>query len=98
MEAALGPMAYDEPRRGFLAEQLGPERHYAQRTAREIDCAIRRRLEGALKHASAILEANRPLLKRASQRLLEAETLESEVLDELLAEARHLEQIERISA
>jgi hypothetical protein len=38
------------------------------------------------------------LLKRASQRLLEAETLESEVLDELLAEARHLEQIERISA
>jgi ATP-dependent Zn protease len=37
----------------------------------------------------AILEADRALLERAAQRLLEAETLESDVLDELLAEARH---------
>jgi cell division protease FtsH len=88
MESDLGPVAYDEPRRGFLAEQLGPERHYAEQTAREIDRAIRRRLEGALERAVAILQANRRLLERASQRLLEAETLESDVLDELLVEAR----------
>jgi cell division protease FtsH len=88
MEAELGPVAYDEPRRGFLAEQLGPERHYAEQTAREIDRAIRRRLEGALERAIAILRANRPLLGHAARRLLEAETLESDVLDDLLAEAR----------
>jgi cell division protease FtsH len=88
MEAELGPVAYEEPRRGFLGDQLGPERHYAEQTAREIDRAIRRRLEGALERAIAILRANRPLLGHAAQRLLEAETLESDVLDELLAEAR----------
>jgi cell division protease FtsH len=87
MEANLGPMAYDEARSGFLANQLGPERHYAEQTAREIDRAIRRRLEDALERAAAILKANRPLLGRASQRLLEAETLEGDVLDELLADA-----------
>jgi hypothetical protein len=38
------------------------------------------------------------LLERASRRLLEAETLESEGLDELLTEARNLGQTERISA
>jgi hypothetical protein len=38
------------------------------------------------------------LLVRASQPLLEAETLASEVLDELLTEAHNLERIERISA
>ena len=89
MEADLGPVAYDEPRRGFLAEELGAERHYAEQTAREIDRAIRRRLEGALERAAAILRANRPLLERASHRLLEAETLESELLDALLVDARH---------
>jgi cell division protease FtsH len=88
MESDLGPVAYDEPRRGFLAEQLGPERHYAEQTAQEIDRAIRRRLAAALERAVAILQANRRLLERASQRLLEAETLESDVLDELLVEAR----------
>jgi cell division protease FtsH len=87
MEANLGPVAYDEPRRGFLANQLGPERHYAEQTAREIDRAIRRRLDDALERAAAVLKANRPLLEHASQRLLEAETLEGDVLDELLADA-----------
>jgi hypothetical protein len=38
------------------------------------------------------------LLERASQRLLEAETLEGEGLDGLLTEARNLRQTERISA
>jgi len=94
MEAALGPMAYDQRRQGFLAEQLGPERRYAEQTAREIDCAIRARFEGALERATAILEANRVLLERASRRLLDHETLESEALDELLVDARGLEQTE----
>jgi cell division protease FtsH len=99
MEIELGPMTYDAPRRGFLAEQLGPERHYAEQTAREIDCAIRRRLEDALRRALAILKANRPLLERAAQRLLADETLEGEALDDLLADAHQVEPIEqRLSA
>ncbi len=88
MEAELGPVAYDGPRRGFLAEQPLPERHYAEQTAREIDRAIRRRLEAALARAMAILHANRPLLHRGAQRLLQAETLDSDALDALLADAR----------
>jgi len=87
-------MAYDQRRQGFLADQLGPERRYAEETAREIDCAIRARLEGALERATAILEANRALLERASRRLLDDETLESEALDELLVDARDLEPTE----
>jgi cell division protease FtsH len=89
MEPELGPVAYDEPRRGFLAEQLGPERHYAEQTALEIDRAVRRRLEAALGRATVVLRANRALLEHAAQRLLEAETLEGDLLDELLAQARH---------
>jgi len=88
METELGPVAYDEPRRGFLADQLGPERHYAEQTAREIDRAIRRRLESALERAMAILRANRSLLDHTAQSLLGAETLESDVLEGLLADAR----------
>lgn len=87
MQQELGPMAYEEPRRGFLAHQLGPERHYSEQTAREIDCAIRQRLDDALARAAAILRENRPVLEHAARRLLEEETLEGEALDQVLSEA-----------
>jgi cell division protease FtsH len=92
MQAELGPMAYEEPRHGFLAYQLAPERHYSEQTGREIECAIRQRLNQALLRASAILRDNRPLLERASRRLLDEETLEGEALDHVLAEARRPER------
>jgi cell division protease FtsH len=98
MEKALGPIAYEEARRGFLAEQLGPQRRYAEETAREIDSAIRARVQGALARARDILERNRRVLERASERLLAEETLEGAALEEALAEARLPERQALLSA
>jgi cell division protease FtsH len=98
MEKALGPIAYEEARRGFLAEQLGPQRRYAEETAREIDAAIRARLQGALARAGEILERNRRVLERASARLLAEETLEGAALDKVLSEASLPERQPLLSA
>ncbi len=88
MEKKLGPVTYDEPRQGYLpAQQLAGQRKYAEETAREIDCAIRDRLNQALVAATNILEYNRNILDDGSRRLLEEETLEGEALEEILAEA-----------
>jgi cell division protease FtsH len=101
MDDSLGRVTYEEPHRGYLGEQYGlrAERRYAEATAREIDRAVRARLDHAFDRATAILEANRSLLDRAAERLLAEETLDEAALKSLLGDARLPREVDtRLSA
>jgi len=78
MDAKLGQASYAEERAGPLPGPLLPslERQYSEETAREIDCAVRDLVNGALARANAILEANRDGLEHYADLLLAKETLD----------------------
>jgi cell division protease FtsH len=102
MDETLGRMTYEDPRRTQTAMMGMQERKYAEETAREIDCAVKARLDAAFDRAYSILETNRALLERAAGQLLDDETLEEEALHGLLKDA-HLpepvaEERQRLSA
>ena len=61
-----------------------PRRLYSERTAREIDVAIRGLVEAAQAQARRILEDNRGLLEEGAQQLLAKETLADADLQALL--------------
>jgi cell division protease FtsH len=86
MDETLGSIAYDTERSPFLQPAPGQaylERRFSEATAREIDLAIRRIVDGAFARTMAILERNRGLLERTAKRLLEVETLDEPALREL---------------
>ena len=88
MDDGLGPMAYEKRQQSFLDQLQGGTRDYAEDTAREIDRAVRQRLDDAFDRATRILEINREVLEAAAKTLLERETLEGDALDRALADAR----------
>lgn len=88
MDDRLGPMAYEKRQQSFLDQLQGGTRDYAEDTAREIDRAVRQRLDDAFDRATRILEVNREVLESAARTLLEQETLEGDALDQALADAR----------
>jgi len=85
MDETLGLVAYEEePSR--LLEMRGAQsrpRHYAEQTAREIDCAVRALVQAAFERAQAILRRHRDALEEGAERLLEAETLSGDELPSL---------------
>ena len=83
MEETLGLATYAEKESSFLASggmgQYQP-RSYSEKTAREIDEAVRARIGKAFKKATAVLTSNRQLLEETSEKLLLKETLSAEEL------------------
>jgi cell division protease FtsH len=77
MSEALGNVAYDRDRSPFLQSNfpVPQERSYSEETAHAVDNAVRRFVNQAFEHASAILRRNRALLDRTASALLETETL-----------------------
>jgi len=88
MVPSLGEVAYDRQRMQLLEGGAQPttwlERSYAEATAREIDCAVRKLVSRASERAAALLGANRDLLERGARLLLERETLSAADLHDLL--------------
>ncbi|MHB1205774.1 MAG: ATP-dependent zinc metalloprotease FtsH [Rhodospirillaceae bacterium] len=86
MDEGLGHVVY-EPRRLTLLDIKNVEgpRQFSEQTAREIDCAVRKLLDGAAERAKAILSANRALLNQGAALLLERETLTEDALTALKA-------------
>jgi cell division protease FtsH len=81
----LGPLAYESEPNGYLAGiPYAPRRLYSERTAREIDVAIRRLVEAAHERARRVLEVNRALLEEGAGQLLAKETLADDELQALL--------------
>jgi cell division protease FtsH len=88
MADALGPVTYETEPNGFLGAMGGRQRLYSEETAREIDVAVRRTVEGAFERARAIVAANRTHLEKSAHELLEKETLADGALAAVLGGVR----------
>ena len=74
----LGPVTYEADPAPLLGVQPMPGfkgRDYSEETAREIDCAVRDLVNGALDRATAVLRRHREALDAGAKALLERETL-----------------------
>lgn len=83
MDETLGLATYAEEQSPFLATGGMPQfqsRVYSEKTAREIDEAVRNRVGKAFELATAVLQQNRQLLEQTSEKLLQKETLSAEEL------------------
>jgi cell division protease FtsH len=86
MGGQLGPVTYETDQGGYLGQMVGPQRRYAEETAREIDMEVRDLVDGAFQRARLLLVRNRALLVEGARRLLEKETLSDGELAEVLGQ------------
>jgi cell division protease FtsH len=81
MDPALGQAAYETERGSFLGQPIeGGGRRFSEATAREIDVAVRERIERTYQKALDILRARRGELESLAKKLLEKETLTADEL------------------
>jgi cell division protease FtsH len=81
MDPALGQAALETERGSFLGQPIeGGGRRFSEDTAREIDLAVRQRIEQAYDKAIEILRARRSELESLAAKLLEKETLTADEL------------------
>lgn len=80
MDSDLGQVVLEEERTNFLGDnQFNVKRRdYSEETAREVDLAVRRLIDGAYERACAILRERRQDLENGAALLLEKETLKPE--------------------
>ena len=87
MDEKLGQVVYQADAPLFLEGVPGfNKRDFSEETAREIDCAVRELVNGALEKATDILKRNRDVLERGAKMLLEQETLAETELETLQQE------------
>lgn len=90
MSKVLGPLAYERGSQGnnFLGESMmNPRRMVSDETAKAIDVEVKEIVESAHQQALQILRDNRDLLETISQKILDTEVIEGEMLQELLQQA-----------
>jgi cell division protease FtsH len=81
MDPTLGQAALETERGTFLGQPIeGGGRRFSEETAREIDVAVRERIERAFQKALEILRARRGELASLAGKLLEKETLTADEL------------------
>ena len=83
MDETLGQATYARELSPFLSDGVMPQfqpRSYSEKTAGEIDVAVRTLVENAFKAATEILQRNRQLLDETAQKLMQKETLTAEEL------------------
>ena len=81
MDPALGQAAYETERGSYLGQPIeGGGRRFSEDTAREIDVAVRERIERTYQKALEILRARRGELESLAKKLLEKETLTADEL------------------
>jgi cell division protease FtsH len=81
MDTSLGQAAYETDRGTFLGQPLeGGGRRFSEDTAREIDLAVRKRIDHAYQKALVILRGRRTEMEGLAKKLLEKETLTAEEL------------------
>jgi cell division protease FtsH len=84
MNKELGQVAYEPQRQSMLSRpgfQEWQPRAYGDETAVAIDRAVREQIDEGYVLANTVLQANRDLMLRATESLLESETLDGEQLD-----------------
>ncbi len=81
MDASLGQAALETERGSFLGQPIeGGGRRFSEDTAREIDVAVRDRIERVYHQAQEILRRRRPELDQLAKKLLAQETLTADEL------------------
>jgi cell division protease FtsH len=81
MDDKLGQAAYETERGTFLGQPIeGGGRRFSDDTAREIDLAVRARIDAAYHKATEILQRRRAELDQLAKKLLAQETLTAEEL------------------
>ncbi|MFN3131244.1 ATP-dependent zinc metalloprotease FtsH [Roseibium sp.] len=75
MEGGLGNRVYASPQQNFLGQPVPDRADVSEETQREIDLAIRARVEAAFARAKAILNDHRSELDAGAELLLTKETL-----------------------
>ena len=82
MSEKFGPVAFGQREEMvFLGRELGEQRNYGDSTAEEIDREVRAIMRAAYETATRLLAENRDVLVRASEALIEKETLEGEEVE-----------------
>jgi cell division protease FtsH len=88
MVPALGSVSYEQDQQpGFLG-MGATRRDYSEQTARELDEAVRRIVDGAFDRARQVLTTHREVLEEGARTLLERETLDEKDLAPLFARVR----------
>ncbi|MDJ1168853.1 ATP-dependent zinc metalloprotease FtsH3 [Roseofilum sp. BLCC_M154] len=86
MSDRLGPVALGRQQGNmFLGRDIAAERDFSEETAAAIDDEVRNLVDQAYRRAKAVLVNNRAVLDQLAQMLVERETVDSEELQELLA-------------
>ena len=83
----LGPIQYDDGHGDnvFLGRDYSSRSSYSSEIAFEIDKEVRRIIDEAKADAKTIVEANRPLMDRIVEALLEYETITAEQIENISA-------------
>jgi cell division protease FtsH len=85
MSELIGPLAVgDKEQEIFLGREFAQRREISERTAQMVDDEVKRLIDEAYARATEILSANRELLDRIAQALLDRETIDREDLDRLV--------------
>jgi cell division protease FtsH len=90
MDETVGQVVYGEPRSAHLAPVVGEgsdTRRYSEKTAREIESAVRRLVQCAFERAREILLRNRGALREGASLLLQRETLSRDELPRVVPAA-----------
>ena len=86
MDEKLGQAAYETERGNFLGQPAeGGGRRFSQDTAREIDVAVRDRIEHVYRQTLDILRSRREEMEDLATKLLEQETLDEDDLPKPVA-------------
>jgi cell division protease FtsH len=85
MSQKLGPIAFGEKDELiFLGREISEQRNYGDEVAREIDTEVHRIVDMAHERAREILTTNRAVLNDMASALIEQETIDGDLLRELL--------------
>lgn len=87
MSATLGPIAFEKNSAQFL-DGSSSRRSISTEVAVEIDRQVKQTIDQAHEQALKILQLNRDLLESTTLMLLEAEVLEGEALQAILAQVQ----------
>ncbi|MEM9767986.1 MAG: cell division protein FtsH, partial [Cyanobacteria bacterium P01_D01_bin.71] len=86
MSGELGPVALGRPQGNmFLGRDIASERDFSEETAAIIDTEVRQLVDQAYFRAKQVLVENRGILDKLADMLVEKETVDSEELQDLLA-------------
>ncbi len=89
MSDDLGPLTYGKKEEQiFLGKEIGQSRDFSEDTARQIDLAVRKIIDNAVKTVTTLLEENHDILIRMAEDLLEKETIVLEDIEEMVEELR----------